>query len=122
MNEGLIDRRTGIFLALLFAALVLVPLGNLAVAPGDTGHVPSYIVALLGKYLTYALLAVALGALIVAAAKSWLTAAFPDAWLYALGLMFILVTIFLPRGVHGLLEGIAPGGRAAPAAQPEPAE
>ncbi|MFO1207783.1 MAG: urea ABC transporter permease subunit UrtC [Amaricoccus sp.] len=60
MQEGLLDRRTGIFLAILFVALVLVPLGNLAIAPGETGHVPSYIVALLGKYLTYALLAVAL--------------------------------------------------------------
>src|SRR6478735_6376465 len=55
----------------------------------------------------------ALGALIVASAKSWLTAAFPDAWLYALGLMFILVTIFLPEGVLGLIEGIAPGRRRA---------
>ena len=60
MQEGLIDRRTGIFLGILFVVLVLVPLGNLMVAPGSTGHVPSYIVALLGKYLTYALLAVAL--------------------------------------------------------------
>ncbi len=68
------------------------------------------------------LIGAALGALIVAASKSWLTAAFPDAWLYALGLMFILVTIFLPNGVLGLIEGIAPGRRRAPAAQPEPAE
>jgi urea transport system permease protein len=58
--ESLIDRRTGIFLALLFVAIVLVPVGNLVVGPGDTGHVPSHIVALLGKYLCYALLAVAL--------------------------------------------------------------
>lgn len=60
MQEGLIDRRTGIFLALLFLAVVLVPAGNLLVSPGGAGHVPSYMVALLGKYLTYALLAVAL--------------------------------------------------------------
>ncbi|MFT3974753.1 MAG: urea ABC transporter permease subunit UrtC [Amaricoccus sp.] len=60
MKEGLIDRRTGIFLGLLFLAVVLVPAGNLLVSPGGAGHVPSYMVALLGKYLTYALLAVAL--------------------------------------------------------------
>jgi urea transport system permease protein len=60
MNEALIDRRTGIFLGLLFIVVVLVPAGNLLVDPGGAGHVPSYMVALLGKYLTYALLAVAL--------------------------------------------------------------
>ena len=60
MKESLIDRRTGIFLALLFLVVVLVPAGNLLIAPGAPGHVPSYMVGLLGKYLTYALLAVAL--------------------------------------------------------------
>ena len=60
MGDGLIDRRTGIFLAILFVVVVLVPVGNLVVAPGEAGHVPSHIVALLGKYLTYALLAVSL--------------------------------------------------------------
>ncbi|HET9067633.1 MAG TPA: urea ABC transporter permease subunit UrtC [Amaricoccus sp.] len=60
MKEKILDRRTGIFLGLLFLAVVLVPLGNLAIAPGEAGHVPSHVVALLGKYLTYALLAVSL--------------------------------------------------------------
>jgi urea transport system permease protein len=50
----------------------------------------------------------ALGALIVVAVKSWLTANFPDAWLFVLGAMFILVTIFLPKGVLGLIEGLGP--------------
>jgi urea transport system permease protein len=27
----------------------------------------------------------------------------PEYWLYALGLIFILVTLFLPRGVMGLI-------------------
>lgn len=60
MKETLIDRRTGIFLAILFVVAVLVPIGNLMVAPGGAGYVPSHIVALLGKYLCYALLAVSL--------------------------------------------------------------
>ncbi len=60
MQETLIDRRTGIFLAILFIVIVLVPVGNLMLDPGSAGHVPSHIVALLGKYLTYALLAVSL--------------------------------------------------------------
>ena len=37
-------------------------------------------------------------------AKSFFTQAFPEYWLYALGLIFILVTLFLPRGVMGLLK------------------
>lgn len=42
------------------------------------------------------------GALVVNYAKSYLTAAFPDAWLFGLGALFILVTLFLPRGIVGL--------------------
>lgn len=45
-----------------------------------------------------------LGAVIVNGAKSELTFAFPEYWLLFLGLMFILVTLFLPRGVIGLLQ------------------
>ncbi|MEE3661664.1 urea ABC transporter permease subunit UrtC [Brenneria sp. g21c3] len=44
-----------------------------------------------------------LGAGIVNGAKSWFTVAFPEYWLFFLGLIFILVTLFLPRGVIGLL-------------------
>jgi len=44
-----------------------------------------------------------LGAGIVNGAKSFFTQAFPEYWLYALGLSFILVTLFMPRGVVGLL-------------------
>ena len=59
-RQSLIDRRTGIFLGALFLVIVAVPTGNLVAAPGSGVHVPSHIVALLGKYLCYALLAVAL--------------------------------------------------------------
>ncbi|CAO95730.1 urea ABC transporter permease subunit UrtC [Erwinia tasmaniensis] len=44
-----------------------------------------------------------LGAGIVNGAKSGFTVAFPEYWLFFLGLMFILVTLWLPRGVIGLL-------------------
>ena len=43
-----------------------------------------------------------LGAAIVNAAKSYFTQAYPEYWLFFLGLLFILVTLFLPRGVAGL--------------------
>ena len=45
-----------------------------------------------------------LGAGLVNGAKSFFTQAFPEYWLYALGLIFILVTLFLPQGVMGLLK------------------
>jgi urea transport system permease protein len=48
------------------------------------------------------------GALIVNYAKTYLTGALPEMWLYALGALFVLVTVFLPRGVVGLI----PPGRA----------
>ncbi len=43
------------------------------------------------------------GAVLVNYAKTYLTSAFPEVWLYALGALFVLVTVFLPRGVIGLL-------------------
>jgi urea transport system permease protein len=45
-----------------------------------------------------------LGAFAVNGAKSWFTVAFPQFWLYFLGLLFVLVTLFLPRGLMGLFE------------------
>ena len=44
------------------------------------------------------------GAGAVNGAKSFFTQAFPEYWLYALGLIFILVTVFLPRGLVGLIQ------------------
>jgi len=44
------------------------------------------------------------GAFLVNGAKSWFTQAFPEFWLFFLGLLFILVTLYLPRGVVGLLQ------------------
>ncbi len=43
-----------------------------------------------------------LGAILVNFGKTWFTGALPEIWLYALGAMFIFVTLFLPRGVMGL--------------------
>ena len=45
----------------------------------------------------------ALGAGMVNYAKTYLTAAIPEVWLFALGALFIVVTIFLPRGIIGLI-------------------
>ena len=43
-----------------------------------------------------------LGAVGVNYAKTWFTAAFPEVWLFALGALFVLVTLLLPRGIAGL--------------------
>lgn len=48
-----------------------------------------------------------IGAIAVNAAKTYLTAAFPEAWLYFLGGLFILVTLLLPKGLMGLI-GLVP--------------
>jgi urea transport system permease protein len=44
-----------------------------------------------------------LGAVLVNYAKTYFTGAFPEAWLYALGALFVAITLFLPRGIIGLL-------------------
>jgi urea transport system permease protein len=44
-----------------------------------------------------------IGAFIVNGAKSWLTVAYPEYWLYFLGALFIAVTLFLPDGIVGLV-------------------
>ncbi len=46
------------------------------------------------------------GAFVVSGAKSWLTVAYPEFWLYFLGGLFILVTLFLPEGLIGLVKKI----------------
>lgn len=43
-----------------------------------------------------------LGAVLIAATETALTGAFPDAWLFVLGSLFLLVTLLLPRGIVGL--------------------
>ena len=48
----------------------------------------------------------ALGAGIVNYAKSYFTAALPEVWLFALGALFIVVTVFLPKGIVGLIAKI----------------
>ena len=44
----------------------------------------------------------AAGAVLVNYAKTFFTGALPEVWLYALGGLFVLVTLFLPRGLVGL--------------------
>jgi urea transport system permease protein len=59
-----------------------------------------------------------LGAVLVNAGKTVLTGALPEIWLFALGALFILVTLFLPRGILGL---VRTRQRGEPAPPPTPA-
>ncbi|UVC07401.1 urea ABC transporter permease subunit UrtC [Rhizobium sp. TH2] len=42
-----------------------------------------------------------IGAVLVNAGKTFFTGAFPEVWLFALGALFVLVTLFLPKGIVG---------------------
>ena len=82
-----------------------------------------------------------IGALLVNAGKTLFTGALPDYWLFALGGLFVVVTLFLPKGIVGLFtsrrsrkgkeqSAAAEAGEDAttlpsstmPSAKPEPAE
>ncbi len=56
----ILDRGALIFLGLLAAITVLVPLLNLATPETSALHVPTYLVALFGKYICYAILALSI--------------------------------------------------------------
>jgi urea transport system permease protein len=48
------------------------------------------------------LVGAAAGAVLVNYAKTFFTGALPEVWLYALGALFVIVTLFLPDGLMGL--------------------
>ena len=47
-----------------------------------------------------------IGAIVVSYAKTRFTAIMPEAWLFALGGLFVLVTLLLPKGIAGLLPNL----------------
>jgi len=55
-----IDRSAMIFLIIVAAVAVVVPILNLAVPESSALHMPTYLVALFGKYICYALLALSI--------------------------------------------------------------
>ena len=60
-----------------------------------------------------------IGALLVNYAKTWFTGVMPDAWLFALGAMFVLVTVLLPKGIAGLMNSLNERRRRMKDKQPE---
>ena len=55
-----LDKGASIFLAVCLIAAVLIPILHLLVPPSSAFHVPIYLVALWGKYVCYALLALSI--------------------------------------------------------------
>jgi urea transport system permease protein len=56
----MLDRGSIVFLTILSAVAILVPLSNLLLPVSSPFHVPTYAVALFGKYICYALLALSI--------------------------------------------------------------
>jgi urea transport system permease protein len=56
----MLDRGSIVFLTILSAVAILVPLSNLLLPAASPLHVPTYAVALFGKYVCYALLALSI--------------------------------------------------------------
>jgi urea transport system permease protein len=85
--------------------------------PGEFGPINSIEVviwvAIGGRGTLYGAIA---GAILVNYLKTFFTTALPSAWLYFLGALFVLTTLFLPRGFIGLLDRLPArraGGRSA---------
>jgi urea transport system permease protein len=102
-------------LAAVGGALFTVQVG--LASPSLVGIVPSIemvIYAAVGGRLS--LIGAVYGAVLVGAAKTYFSENFVEYWLYFIGSLFIVVTMFLPHGLGGLVERLR--GRAAGRGQP----
>jgi urea transport system permease protein len=78
------------------------------ISPSMMGIVPSVEIVLwvaLGGRGT--LIGAVIGAIAVNAAKSGFSEAYPDGWLFFLGALFIVVVVFMPKGIVGLGQSFA---------------
>jgi urea transport system permease protein len=59
------------------------------------------------------------GTLLVNVSKDWISSELPDAWLYVMGFLFVVVVVATPRGLAGILESVTGRlHRAVPPARP----
>ena len=52
------------------------------------------------------LVGAALGAFLVNAGKTWFTGVLPELWLFALGALFVLTTLLMPKGIVGAVSDL----------------
>ncbi len=118
-NIKLVAYVTAAFFAGLAGAL-FVPIVGI-ISPADVGIVPS-IAFLIGVAIggRATLLGPVLGAIGVAWAQSAFSESFPSGWIYAQGLLFIVVVGFFPAGVAGLFALLKRKQKAASEQQPRP--
>jgi urea transport system permease protein len=94
----------GIF-AGLAGALHTLHLG--VISPAMVGVVPSIEmviwVAVGGRASLYGAL---IGAVLVNVGKDWVSSERPEFWPYIMGALYILVVLFMPRGVAGFVQGV----------------
>jgi urea transport system permease protein len=94
------DRGAVVFLGLVAAAAIVVPVLNQAVSPSSPLHLSTYALTLIGKYLCYAMVAVAVDLIWgYCGILSLGHAAFFALGAYAMG-MYLMRQIG-PRGVYG---------------------
>ncbi|MFC4777191.1 urea ABC transporter permease subunit UrtC [Paenibacillus sp. GCM10023252] len=77
------------------------------ISPSMMGIVPSIEMVLwvaIGGRGT--LIGAALGAIVMNWAKSTFSETYPDGWLFFMGLLFVVVVVFLPKGIVGLVSQI----------------
>lgn len=78
------------------------------ISPTTMGIVPSIEIVLwvaLGGRGT--LIGAVIGAIVINAAKSGLSESYPDSWLFFLGSLFVIVVVFLPKGLVGLIQNVS---------------
>ncbi|MGO4524267.1 urea ABC transporter permease subunit UrtC [Microvirga sp. 2MCAF35] len=61
-----------------------------------------------------------LGALLVNAGKTWFTGVLPEFWLFALGGLFVFVTLLMPRGILGAAKDLWTGANQRMRSRPVP--
>ena len=96
----------GAMLAAVGGAMFTLQVGFMS--PTLIGIVPSIemvIFAAVGGRMS--LVGATYGAIIVNAAKTSLSESMPDLWLYMMGALFIVVVMFAPEGLAGLMKGSA---------------
>ena len=86
------------------AGAIYVPIMG-AISPAEFSPINSIsiviLVALGGRGTLYGAI---VGAVVITYAKSFFTTAFPEWWLFALGGLFVLTTMYLPNGLAGIAQ------------------